>query len=187
LFLGETVGWRRWLAIAIGLFGVLLIIRPGMEAFDPKSRLAGLGVIGRAGRDLATRRIKATKSSRGIAIDALVVSIFTGFILLAFGVTGSTWATPDTVDTFRLIAAIFVGVAAYYAIVAATRIGEMSIVAPFRYSRLVFALVIGVFAFQERPDALTLLGALIIVTSGIYTLWREAKLRRASPFDGTTL
>ncbi len=187
LFLGEAVGWRRWLAIAIGLFGVLLIIRPGMDAFDPKSLLAVMGVIGLAGRDLATRRIKATISSRVIAFYAFVVSIFTGLLLLAFGVTGSSWSMPGTVDTFRLIAAVFIGVAAYYAIVAATRIGEMSIIAPFRYSRLVFALVIGVFAFQESPDGLTLLGAFIIVASGIYTLWREAKLRHASPSDPTAL
>lgn len=187
LFLGETVGWRRWMAIAIGLFGVLLIIRPGMDAFDPKSLLAVVGVIGLAGRDLATRRIKSTISSRVIAFYAFVVSIFTGFLLLAFGVTGSSWTTPNTVDSIRLIAAVFIGVAAYYAIVAATRIGEMSIIAPFRYSRLVFALIIGVFAFQERPDAMTLLGALIIVASGIYTLWREAKLRRASPSNATAL
>ncbi|UWQ97838.1 DMT family transporter [Rhodobacteraceae bacterium S2214] len=187
LFLGEAVGWRRWLAIGIGLFGVLLIIRPGMDAFDPKSLLAVMGVIGLAGRDLATRRIKATISSRVIAFYAFVVSIFTGLLLLAFGVTGSSWSMPGTVDTFRLIAAVFIGVAAYYAIVAATRIGEMSIIAPFRYSRLVFALVIGVFAFQESPDRLTLLGAFIIVASGIYTLWREAKLRHASPSDPTAL
>jgi drug/metabolite transporter (DMT)-like permease len=60
-------------------------------------------------------------------------------------------------------------------------VGDVAIVAPFRYSRLVFALVVGVLAFGERPDALTLIGALIIVASGFYTLWREAQLRRASP------
>ena len=187
LFLKETVGWRRWLAISIGLFGVLLIIRPGMDAFDPKSLLAVMGVVGLAARDLATRRIPRTISSRVIAFYAFVVSILTGFLLLAFGVTGSSWVVPDTTDGLRLIGAVVVGVAAYYAIVAATRIGEMSIVAPFRYSRLVFALIIGVFAFGERPDALTLLGGVIIVTSGIYTLWREAKLRRASPSKRTAL
>lgn len=187
LFLGETVGWRRWLAIAVGLFGVLLIIRPGMAGFDAKSLLAVMGVIGLAARDLATRRIPRSVSSRVIAFYAFVVSILTGFVLLALGVTGSSWTTPDTTDSIRLIAAVFVGVAAYYAIVAATRIGEMSIVAPFRYSRLVFALAIGAVAFGERPDALTLLGGFIVVVSGIYTLWREARLRRASPSSTTTL
>ena len=187
MFLGETVGWRRWMAIMIGLFGVLLIIRPGMDAFDAKSLLAVLGVVGLAGRDLATRRIPKTISSRIVAFNAFVISIFTGMILLAFGVTGSSWTIPDTIDSFRLVAAIFVGVAAYYAIVAATRIGDMSIIAPFRYSRLVFALIIGVLAFGESPDTLTLVGAGIIVASGIYTLLREARLRRTSPSPSTTL
>jgi drug/metabolite transporter (DMT)-like permease len=187
MFLGETVGWRRWMAIMIGLFGVLLIIRPGMDAFDAKSLLAVLGVVGLAGRDLATRRIPKTISSRIVAFNAFVISIFTGMILLAFGVTGSSWTIPDTIDSFRLVAAIFVGVAAYYAIVAATRIGDMSIIAPFRYSRLVFALIIGVLAFDESPDTLTLVGAGIIVASGIYTLLREARLRRTSPSPSSTL
>lgn len=187
MFLGETVGWRRWMAIMIGLFGVLLIIRPGMDAFDAKSLLAVLGVVGLAGRDLATRRIPKTISSRIVAFNAFVISIFTGMILLAFGVTGSSWTTPDTIDSFRLVAAIFVGVVAYYAIVAATRIGDMSIIAPFRYSRLVFALIIGVLAFGESPDTLTLVGAGIIVASGIYTLLREARLSRTSPSPSSTL
>jgi drug/metabolite transporter (DMT)-like permease len=187
MFLGETVGWRRWMAIMIGLFGVLLIIRPGMDGFDAKSLLAVLGVVGLAGRDLATRRIPKTIPSRIVAFNAFVISIFTGMILLAFGVTGSSWTTPSTIDSFRLVASIFVGVAAYYAIVAATRIGDMSIIAPFRYSRLVFALIIGVLAFGESPDTLTLVGAAIIVASGIYTLLREARLRRTSPSPSSTL
>ena len=187
LFLGETVGWRRWVAILIGLFGVLLIIKPGMESFDVKSLFAVMGVIGLAGRDLVTRNIPKTISSRIIALNAFVVSIFTGFLLLTAGVTGSGWTPIAASDGLSLGTAVVVGVAAYYAIVAATRIGDMSVIAPYRYSRLVFALVIGVFAFQERPDALTLLGAAIIVISGCYTLFREASLRRASPSGTTTL
>ena len=181
LFLGETVGWRRWAASSVGLSGVLLIIRPGMEGFDAKSLLAVIGVIGLAGRDLSTRRIPSEISSRQIAFYSFIVSIFTGGILLRLGVTGDTWLATSTDENLRLAAAIVVGVLAYYAIVAATRVGDVAIVAPFRYSRLVFALVVGVLAFGERPDALTLIGALIIVASGFYTLWREAQLRRASP------
>jgi len=181
LFLGETVGWRRWMAIAVGLVGVLLIIRPGLQGFDAKSLLAVMGVIGLAARDLATRRIPAVTSSRVITFYAFSVSILTGWILLQLGVTGDVWITPDTGQRVQLGLAVIVGVVAYYAIVAATRIGEMSVIAPFRYSRLVFALIIGVMVFEERPDALTLLGALIIVASGIYTLWRESRLSRAFP------
>jgi drug/metabolite transporter (DMT)-like permease len=181
LFLGETVGWRRWLAILIGLCGVLLIIRPGMDGFDPKSLLAVIGVIGLAGRDLATRRIPKDISSRQIAFYAFMISLFTGFILLRIGVTGDTWTPIDSTQSLRMFAAVIVGVLAYYAIIGATRIGDVAIVSPFRYTRLVFALIVGVIAFNERPDALTLIGATIIVASGIYTLWREAKLRRTSP------
>lgn len=180
LFLQESVGWRRWVAIAVGMFGVLLIIRPGAESFDAKSLFAVMGVIGLATRDLATRRIDKATSSRVITFYAFLVSILTGILLLMFGITGDTLLIPSKTDGVRLIAAVVVGIAAYYTIVMATRIGEMSVVAPFRYSRLVFALIIGVVAFDERPDALTLIGAAIIVASGIYTLWREQRLRHAS-------
>ncbi|MEJ6398739.1 DMT family transporter [Yoonia sp. 208BN28-4] len=186
-FLGETVGWRRWMAILIGLAGVLLIIRPGMDGFDAKSLLAVVGVLGLAGRDLATRRLPAATSSRQISFYAFVAAMATGCVLLWLGVTGDRVVMPGPVDSLRLIAGIIIGVLAYYAIVAATRIGDLSIVAPFRYSRLVFALIIGVLAFGERPDALTLLGAFIIVASGIYTLMREARLRRASQAPQPTL
>ena len=76
-----------------------------------------------------------------------------------------------------LIASICVAVLAYYAIVAAMRVGEISFVTPFRYTRLVFALFFGILIFGERPDLLTLIGSAIIVTSGIYTVWRERRLR----------
>lgn len=180
LFLGETVGWRRWLAILVGLFGVVLIIRPGMEAFDIKSMLAVIGVVGLAGRDLATRRIPTTVTTRQITFYAFVVSILTGAILLWLGVTGDTLLLPDHTDLWRMLGALVVGLGAYYMIVMATRMGDMSVVAPFRYSRPVFALIVGVMVFSERPDALTLIGATIIVGSGIFTLWRESRLRRTS-------
>lgn len=180
LFLGETVGWRRWLAIVVGLLGVMLIIRPGTSGFDATSLLAVIGVLGLAARDLATRRIPPHTSSRVVAFYGFAFSIIAGLILLALGVTGRTPVWPGPTDRLLLLLAIFVGIAAYYAVVGATRIGELSVVAPFRYSRLVFALILGVIAFGERPDTLTLVGAVIVVASGIYTLVREARLRAAS-------
>ena len=108
------------------------------------------------------------------------MSILTGAILLWLGVTGDHLLVPDMSDSWRMAGALVVGLGAYYLIVMATRIGDMSVVAPFRYSRLVFALIVGVIVFQERPDTFTLVGALIIVGSGIYTLWRESRLRRTS-------
>lgn len=178
LFLGETVGWRRWLAIVIGLSGVLLVIRPGLEGFDVNSLFAVQGVIGLAIRDLATRRVPATISSRQLSTYAFAVIVPTGVLVL--WLRDSTMVVPDGADMVRIALAVVVGVAGYYTLVAATRIGDMSVIAPFRYSRLIFALFIGVLVFGEAPDHLTLLGAAIIVGSGTYTLWRESRLRRAS-------
>ncbi|WP_439156347.1 DMT family transporter [Yoonia sp.] len=178
LFLGETVGWRRWLAILTGLCGVLLVIRPGLQGFDINSLFAVQGVIGLAIRDLATRRIPATITSRQLSTYAFAVIVPTGAVVLWLGDAGMVM--PDAVNMMRISGAVVIGVAAYYTLVAATRIGDMSVIAPFRYSRLIFALFIGVLVFGEKPDALTLIGAAIIVTSGTYTLWRESRLRRAS-------
>lgn len=187
LFLGESVGWRRWSAILCGLAGVLLIIRPGTDSFDARSLLAVIGVMGLAARDLATRRIAPGVSSRVIAFQAFAVSIFAGLILLGLGVTGRVPVWPGPADSLRLIASVAVGIAAYYAIVAATRIGEMSVIAPFRYTRLVFALILGMTFFGETVDAITLTGAGLVVASGVYTLWRERRLRRASKLQAATL
>ncbi|SFR37756.1 EamA-like transporter family protein [Yoonia tamlensis] len=178
LFLGETVGWRRWLAVCIGLGGVLLVLRPGLDGFDANSLFAVQGVIGLAIRDLATRRVPAGVTSRQISTYAFLVLVPVGAVVMAF--SGTAMVVPNGVDALRLVAAIVVGVIAYYMLVAATRIGQMSLIAPFRYTRLVFALTIGIVVFGETIDALTLIGAAIIVTSGIYTLWREARLRRSS-------
>ena len=87
---------------------------------------------------------------------------------------------PDVRDSLILLAAVFVGMAAYLTIVAATRIGHAGIISSFRYSRMLFALVIGAMFFAERPDAATMIGVAIVIGSGIYTLWREARLARAS-------
>jgi len=179
VFLGEKVGWRRWAAILAGLCGVLLIIRPGTADFHIFALGAVVGVLGLAARDLATRRLPVEISSRVVALYGFVAAFFSGLLLLALGLAGSGWQPTTGGDNLRLALALLAGVAAYYAIVLATRIGEMSVIAPYRYTRLVFALIIGMLVFGERPDALTLLGAVIVVTSGVYTLWREARLKAA--------
>lgn len=179
LIFKESVGWRRWTAIFVGLFGVLLIIRPGFEGFDPNALFVIMAVIGLSVRDLATRSTPKTITSLQLATYAFAMSVPTGFFLLA--VAGDSFVQPNATDSWRMIAAVFVGCLSYYAIVAAMRVGDISVVTPFRYTRLVFALIIGVVAFSERPDALTLIGAGIVVAAGIFTLWREARLRRTSP------
>lgn len=174
LFLGEQVGWRRWSAIFVGLFGVVLIIRPGMESFEPLSLLALGGVFGLAARDIATRRVPPSISTTQLSFLGFLAGIPVGGLMM-LGLGNAPVGLHGT-DTFYFIAALGIGLFAYYAIVAAMRVGEVSFVTPFRYARLLFALLIGVTIFDESPDALTLLGAAIIVASGIYTVWRERRI-----------
>lgn len=175
LFLGEQVGWRRWSAILAGFAGVLLIIRPGLAAFEPLSLFAVLGVIGLALRDLATRTVPRSISSMQLSTYAFATLVPAGFGMLAF--TGQSLRMLTPLEGFLMAAALGFGVLAYYAIVAAMRMGDVAVITPFRYSRLVFALIFGVLFFGERPDAATLAGSALIVASGIYTFWREARLR----------
>lgn len=174
VFFGEKVGWRRWSAILAGFFGVLLIVRPGMAGFEPASILAVIGVLGLAGRDLATRAVPRTISSYQVSTWAFFMLIPAGvFLMLAMGQPPVGLALAQVL---KLAAALGIGVFAYYGIVAAMRVGELSFVTPFRYTRMLFALVIAVLVFDERPDVLTLIGAGIIIAAGLFTLWRERKV-----------
>lgn len=179
LFLGENVGWRRWAAICVGFMGVLMIIRPGLDAFSPLSLLAVGGVFGLAIRDIATRKVSPSLSSMQLSFLGFLALIPAGLMMLQ--ATHGPLAPLDARLWLLITASITFGVFAYYGIVAAMRVGEVSFVTPFRYARLIFAMIIGVFFFGERPDAMTLLGGAVIVGSGIYTVFRERKHRQKSP------
>ncbi|KKN07464.1 hypothetical protein LCGC14_1066670 [marine sediment metagenome] len=176
LFLGDPVGWRRWSAILVGMFGVLLVIRPGMESFQILSLLAVLGVFGLSLRDLATRRVPKSTSSFQLSFLAFL-ALVPASLLFMLG-TGTSFVAMTGVQWVFMASALTIGMVAYYGIVAAMRIGEISFVTPFRYSRLLFAMVVGITVFQEKPDMLTYVGATIIVASGIYTVWRERKVKQ---------
>lgn len=178
LFLNEPVGWRRWSAILVGFAGVLLVIRPGTEGFDIRSLFAVQGVFGLAIRDLATRKAPSETSSFQLSFLAFLMLIPAAFILSRF--SDQAWVAPTPQIWGLFVGVVGLGAAAYYAIVAAMRIGEVSFVTPFRYSRMVFALGVGFVVFNERPDALMLAGSAVIVGSGIYTIWRERKHRPAA-------
>lgn len=178
IFLGQAVGWRRWLAIIVGFIGVLIIIRPGMEGFTPATLLAVGGMLGLAARDLFTRGLTVQLSGAQLGTHTFAFIVPAGLLLMLF--QGQSPVMPDASQSAILFGAIIIGMIAYLAIVAATRGGNAGIISSFRYSRMIFALIIGYLMFAEIPDAATLIGAAIIIASGIYTLWREARLRRAS-------
>lgn len=175
LFMGEQVGWRRWSAIVVGFIGVLLIIRPGLEGFQPASLFAVIGVAGLALRDLSTRGTPATVTSMQISCYAFAMVILIGAVLLF--VDGGA-VQPSTKNWIQLGFMLLFSVVGYYAIVAAMRIGDVSSIMPFRYSRLLFSLIIGISIFGERPDWLTYTGAALIIGSGLYSILRERRLMR---------
>ena len=175
LFLGERVGWRRWTAILVGFAGVLLIIRPGGAGFQPQSVLALVGVAGLALRDLSTRRMPASVRSHQLSASAFGTLVPAG---LALGwAMGTPPVMPTGAEALGLLGCVSFGVMGYAMMVAATRVGEASLIAPLRYVRLIFALGIAVLVFGERPDALTLAGAALIVGSGAFAMWREFRRR----------
>ncbi len=177
LIFGERVGARRWFAVFAGLAGVMMVIQPGGAAFVPASLFAVMAVFGLAMRDLVTRRVPAGIPTPVIAGYAFATVIPTGAILLAISGT-PVW--PDLREWALLATGSGIGVVAYFSVTGAMRLGEISFVGPFRYSRMIFALAIGIAVFGERPNALTYAGIAVIVGSGIYTVWREAHLRRHS-------
>ena len=178
IFFGEKVGWRRWSAILVGFVGVMMIIRPGLQGFEAASILAVLGMLGFAGRDLATRAAPAILSNIQLGIYGFFVLIPTGLAMLFY--TGGA-VSLNLLSALQIAGATLFGVIAYYSLTIAMRIGEVSVVTPFRYTRLVFALILGVIVFAERPDLMTLLGSTIIVGSGIYTLLRSRRTSNRHP------
>jgi drug/metabolite transporter (DMT)-like permease len=175
LFLGERVGWRRWLAILVGLFGVMLIIRPGTAGFDASIWLAVIAAIGLSLRDLATRPVPRTVPTTLLSSYSFAFAGLAGLLLTPFFGTFEP-LQPEQLVWLALGSAMVL--VAIFAITSAMRVGDISAVTPFRYSRLVFALIIAYFVFGERPDVWTLIGAAIVVASGLYSFWREAQLRQ---------
>ncbi|WP_373237876.1 DMT family transporter [Cohaesibacter celericrescens] len=172
LFFKERVGLHRWVAILMGFFGVMLILRPGLEGFELASLFAVLGTLGFAGRDLGSRATPIAVSNIQLGVYGFLMLIIAGIVALS--ITGSV-TIPDERSILHLITAILIGSLAYNFLSLAMRCGDVSVVAPFRYVRLVFAMGLGFVVFAERPDNLTLLGGTIIVASGLYTLSRSNK------------
>ncbi|TIP29988.1 MAG: DMT family transporter [Mesorhizobium sp.] len=170
LVFNEGVGWRRWLAIAIGFAGVLIIVRPGFEGFSIYSVLALACVACCAVRDLATRRIpQAIPTLLVSTTTALAMTMLGAALLLPMG--GWTPMTGES-TAFLAMAAVLV-VIGYQFIIMAMRMGDISFIAPFRYTALLWSILLGLFVFGDVPDLPMILGASVIVGSGLYALYRE--------------
>jgi drug/metabolite transporter (DMT)-like permease len=171
--LKEQVGLRRWVAMMIGFSGVLLILRPTPTGFDATVVFAVLGMIGFAGRDLMTRASPPEVSATQLGILGFLMVFIAGVVITIF--ESAPLAPPTPPALMMLMGTGLAGLVGYSALTKAMRSGEVSVVAPFRYSRLLIALVFAFLIFGERPDALTLVGAALIVGSGVYTLMRSGR------------
>lgn len=177
LFLGMSVGWRRWVAIFLGLVGVLIILRPGLDGFRIEA-LLGLGTaVGLAVRDVATRMQPAHVHPLQTSVWGFGVVALSGVGLMIWG-EGPVW--PNGVETLLLAGATALGMIGYYALTRAMQTGDVPSVTPFRYTRLLFAILFAYFIFGEVPDRLTLLGAALIIGAGVFTVLREARMMRHS-------
>lgn len=178
VFLREPVGWRRMFAILVGFFGVLLIVRPGAEGFTIFSLYALAAVACVTLRDLATRRISRE-------VPSLTVAFLSSVAVMLFGALGSLagqWAPVTTPAAWSLAGATVFLILGYVCSVMVMRAGDIGFVAPFRYTALIWALVLGYLMFGDWPDALTLAGAAIVAATGLFTLWRERRVgRRGRP------
>ncbi|MDZ7907529.1 MAG: DMT family transporter [Gemmobacter sp.] len=169
LLFREPVGWRRLTAIAIGFVGVMIIIRPGGAGFDEWS-LVGLASVGCVVlRDLSTRGLDR-------AVPSSLVAVWAAVAVALMGVAGSFvtgWQPVGLRDALLILAASANLIVGYITVVMVMRVGEIGFVAPFRYMALFWAILLGFAIFGTLPDRATLIGAGIVVATGLFTLWRE--------------
>lgn len=175
--IGETVGWRRWIAVGAGFVGVIFVVKPATGAFEAASLLALTATFTILLRDMLARSI-------GTRVPAFVValgSILAGIIVGVGGSFFQQWQQPDAMTLVSCLVSGVCLVLAQYFIVLAYRGTELSAVAPFRYSIVLFAVIYGFILFREVPDAWSFAGMAIMILAGLYMLHREAmRLRGAA-------
>lgn len=174
LVLGEPLGWRRMTAILIGFIGVLIIIRPGTDGFSVYSLyvVAAVGFV--TIRDLISRRMPGNVPSMMVAF----VSSFSVLIYFSAATLTIEWVPMQAKGLGLLsLAGIFV-IGGYVFSVSAMRHGDIAVVAPFRYTSILFAILLGVLIFGDWPDGWTYAGTAVVVLSGLFSFYREQKLRR---------
>ena len=173
VFLGESVGLRRWIATAVGLIGVVIILRPGSGAFHPAAFFPIVSALAWACTLIMTRMM----SGRENALTTMTYSSITGACIVS-ALVPFVWVTPSWHD---ILFGIFIGIAStagQWIVVLAFRYADASVLAPFSYTQLLWVTVLGFVIFGELPDIWTITGAVFIVASGLYTAHRE-RVRRS--------
>ena len=167
---------RRWTAVVVGFVGMLLVVKPGTNAFQAVSLIALLAAVLSLTRDLLVRKIHGD-------VPTSVIVFSTALFAVPIGVLGSAfqpWTMPGALPTFVILVSAAFLMAAFILTVLSFRGTDVSVVAPFRYSIVVFAFVLGIIVFAEIPDVLSLIGIGLIVAAGLYMLHRETVRRKGS-------
>jgi len=180
LVLGERVGWRRWMAVLAGFIGVLVMVRPtALFGGAGTLQLAILLPLGAAlcgsARDLITRRLAQSESSVAVLFFTSAAVMLAGLCTAPFG-----WVVPRAADLWVLAASGALVAGAYYFQIEAFRLGEAVLVAPFKYTSMIWAVLLGFLMFGDLPDGWTLLGAACVIAAGLYILRRETRRGRAT-------
>jgi drug/metabolite transporter (DMT)-like permease len=181
IFLGEHIGRRRWAAIAVGFVGVLVIVRPGLDGFEPLSLMVLGAVASVVLRDISTAKMPNAVPASLIALGASAVVGLVGPLLMPIEPLISTqpsWVWPTPTTWGALFAAAVGMVNGYLFLIFATRVAETSAIAPYRYVLLVWACIFGYLMFGDVPDPQTLIGSAIVVGTGLYSLNCERTDRR---------
>ncbi len=182
LVLGETVGWRRWGATLAGFLGVVIMVRPGSGSFDVDALLAVAMALGIAVAVILAKRLPAEESQVTIL---LYFSVTTALVFAAPAL--AVWRTPTLPEALGLVGFGLGGLITQALMIAAYRTGEASVVAPFDYSKLIVAGILGFALFGEVPDRWTVAGAAVIVAATLYIARREAVLgRRPTPRESAS-
>jgi drug/metabolite transporter (DMT)-like permease len=178
LFLGETIGWRRWMAAIIGLIGVLIVVQPGAGTFNWPALMIIGNVLCVAGRDLVTRRLRESFPSVLVVLMSVVSVGLSGLLLLPF----ETWRVPTAWEALMITIAAISSIGGFYWVTEALRRGAVGAVIPFRYSLIPYGVLSGWLLFGEWPERHTLIGIAIVMGAGLYAVHRErVRAREASP------
>ncbi|WP_420565483.1 DMT family transporter [Thalassobaculum sp.] len=174
LILGEPVGWRRWSAVAIGFVGVVVMVRPTPEMFRIVALIPIVAAFVGALRDIVTRKLgTGGESTLMVLIVSTSIVAFAGLLTLPFG-----WVMPTAAEMgLFLVTSILVAVAQGL-MIESLRLGEVGLVGPFKYTSLLWALVLGLLVWGDVPGVWTLAGAALVVASGLYIWHRETVARR---------
>ena len=172
----EKVSALRWAAVLLGFFGVLIIIDPSSDSFSFLSILAVLGMLGFAGRDLASRVVPKSLNILALGFHGFMSIALSGIVLTLFCNEPIIW--PDSSSWLYLLLGVFLGTIGYSALISAMRIGEVSAITPFRYSRIIFGVAIGMFFFGENITLTATLGCGLIVLSSFVVLHPNGRNKR---------